>query len=72
MIKIIEKGTIREEIRKGTCKVCGCKFSYTLNDLKPPTIWQTRDVYGYLDCPQCHKPIAILSEDIFHSSDDDE
>lgn len=58
MIKIIEPGT-----RKVTkCAECGCKFSYEEEDIKVSGLdsmdqLQTRK--SYIECPQCHKSIAL-------------
>ena len=58
-MKIIKKGTKTPPdkftyIKK--CEVCGCKFTYTLNDIDCAII---PDYYQFLNCPQCEYRVSV-------------
>lgn len=58
-MKIIKKGTKTPPnkityIKK--CEVCGCKFTYTLNDIDCAII---PDHYLFLICPQCECRVSV-------------
>ena len=58
-MKIIKKGTKTPPdkftyIKK--CEVCGCKFTYTLDDIGC-TIFP--DYHRFLNCPQCEWRVSV-------------
>lgn len=58
-MKIIKKGTKTPPdkftyIKK--CEVCGCKFTYTLNDIDCAII---PGYYRFLNCPQCEYRVSV-------------
>ena len=58
-MKIIKKGTKTppdKQIYVKKCEVCGCKFTYTLNDIDCAII---PDYYRFLNCPQCEYRVSV-------------
>lgn len=58
-MKIIKKGTktLPEEIvYVKKCKVCGCKFTYTKEDINFITFQVS---YRFLECPQCEYRVPV-------------
>ena len=58
-MKIIKKGTktLPEEIvYVKKCKVCGCKFTYTTENI---TFTIFPDNHWFLECPQCEYRLAV-------------
>lgn len=58
MIKIIEPGTRTVT----SCEYCGCKLSYEKEDIREDKLYamdQLQTIKSYIECPQCHKSIAL-------------
>ena len=58
-MKIIKKGTKTPPdkftyVKK--CEVCGCKFTYTLDDIDCTII---PDYHRFLNCPQCEYRVSV-------------
>ena len=58
-MKIIKKGTkiLPDEIvYVKKCEVCGCKFTYTIEDIDSSIILNN---YQFLKCPQCEYCVSV-------------
>lgn len=58
-MKIIKKGTKTlpdEIVYVKKCEVCGCKFTYTINDIDFGII---PDYHRFLTCPYCEWGIPV-------------